>query len=255
VGDPTGPFRRRIRIAARPGVVTADLEDDFHHFGVELHHDGELVVSMDASAPRYPWSTCPSAGTVLRELHGAPLSPRVTAAAEHSDPRAHCTHLFDLAALAMAHAARDTAGRCQYDAEIPTVDDAGRASVRLWRDRIPVHTWTLAFARDGRRRVVDPEPFTVAPWHGGFMRWAEASFEPEAAEAAIVLRRACEIGLGRGMDLEAYATAGGLRPIMEGVCFSMQPERIERAVRMRGTIRDFAAAPDALLDDEDAATA
>ncbi len=98
------------------------------------------------------------------------------------------------------------------------------------------------------RVLVDPRPpFDDAPWRGGFIRWADATLPVEAAEAAIVLRRACDIGMGRGMDLEAIAVGEELDGIMSGICYSMQPTVSPVAFRNRGSIRDFGAHPDALL--------
>ena len=66
------------------------------------------------------------------------------------------------------------------------------------------------------------------------------------AEAAIVLRRACSIGMSRGLDLDRYETLAempGLRPL----CWSMQPERAPVAFRQRGLIRDYDDRPEAFL--------
>jgi hypothetical protein len=175
-----------------------------------------------------------------------PLSPRCTAIAEVADPRMNCTHQFDLAGLCVSHAARALERR-QYDAELPPVID-GITTPRLWRDGELVLTWTLSW-RDGERRLVDSPPYERAPWRGGFFRWADTLFDPATAEAAIVLRRACEIGMGRGMDLEAYDSADELSPMMSGVCYTMQPSVMPVAFRNRGSIRDFADCPDALLRD------
>lgn len=247
VGDPNGAYRRRIRlVATEPGVVVADLEDDFHRFRVTVRHGGQRVVQVGAESLRFPWSTCPDAGVVLHELEGSPLSVRVTDAARHSDPRRNCTHMFDLAGLAIAHAARGAGGVRQYDAELPPPKDRV-ARPRLWRDGALLLTWTLE-----RFRCVDPPPFSEAPWKGGFIRWADATLPPEDAEAAIVLRRACDIGMGRGMDLDGYDTAAPLAAIMSGVCFTMQPDTIEGALRNKGVIRDFTDDPDGLLADDDA---
>ena len=68
-----------------------------------------------------------------------------------------------------------------------------------------------------------------------------------AAEAAIVLRRSCDIGMGRGMDLEAYETAADIGEYQVGICYSQQPGINTVAFRTKGTIRDFDRHPDALL--------
>ena len=88
-----------------------------------------------------------------------------------------------------------------------------------------------------------------APWRRGFFRWAEETFDADTAEAAIVLRRACDIGMGRGMDLDAVERAVELEQVMSGVCFTMQPEQIQVALRHKETIRDFDLEPDAALSE------
>ncbi len=245
MGDPGGPYRRRIRMTATgPGVVEGALEDDFHHFEVTLRHDGRRVAGVEARSRRWPWSTCPDAAAHLRPLEGMELSPRCTAVAQVADPRMNCTHQFDLAGLCVSHAARGIERR-QYDAELPpTVDGVTRP--RLWRDGDVLLEWTLS-TRDGRAKLVESPPYDEGPWRGGFFRWADEHLDPDDGEAAIVLRRACEIGMGRGMDLEAYDVAGELGPMMAGGCYTMQPAVAPVAFRNRGSIRDFAHHPDALL--------
>jgi hypothetical protein len=247
-GDPAGAYRRRIRtVAVGQGVVEGGLEDDFHHFEVTLRHDGVRVMDVEARSRRWPWSTCPAAAAQLRPIDGMPLSTRCTAIAEVADPRMNCTHQFDLAGLCVSHAARGDERR-QYDAELPpAVDEV--TEPRLWRDGELVLAWTLSW-RDGARRLVDSPPYDQAPWRGGFFRWADETLDPDAAEAAIVLRRACEIGMGRGMDLEAVDSAAELGPMMGAVCYTMQPSVMPVAFRNRGSIRDFARHPDALLEDQ-----
>ena len=121
----------------------------------------------------------------------------------------------------------------------------------LWREGELVHEWRLEMDENGWRRLVSPEPFTDVPWKGGFIRWADETFDPETAEAVIVLRRSCDIGMGRGMDLEAIPVALELGPIMEGICYSMQPDVMPDAFRNYGSIRDFGEHPDALLSGSD----
>src|SRR6185312_8814867 len=57
---PSGSYRRRIRVTASPdqAAVTAELEDDFHHFRVTVAHDGACVTGVRATGVRFPWSTC-----------------------------------------------------------------------------------------------------------------------------------------------------------------------------------------------------
>jgi hypothetical protein len=241
-------YRRRIRVVTlEPGVVESDLQDDFHHFVVTLRHNGEIVESVDAESERWPWSTCPAAAIPLRKLVGMPLARRFTAAGGFTDPRQNCTHQFDAACHAITHAA---AGRDErvYDLEIPIRDPAtGASHCRLWVDGEPALDWHITW-----EGIANPQPpFDAAPWKGGFMRWADENLPENDAELAITLRRACDIGMGRGMDLDAIPVASALPHLMSGVCHSMQPGIVEVALRHVGSIRDFAKAPE-LLDVDNA---
>lgn len=246
IGDPSLPYRRKIRLVRVDAhTVWGGLEDDFHHFEVRLRHgDDRRVTACVLDARRWPWTTCPDAGHNLGRLIGMELSERCTAVAGITDPRWQCTHQFDLAGLAVAHAARGT-DRREYEVELTPIGDGYRPT--LWRDGELVHRWTISGSSPTGRILVDPAPFTDAPWKGGFIRWADETLPPVEAEAAIVLRRACDIGMGRGMDLEAIPVAEELAGIMTGVCYSMQPTVMPVAFRNRGSIRDFGAHRRALL--------
>ncbi|MBM3671729.1 MAG: DUF2889 domain-containing protein [Actinobacteria bacterium] len=245
---PEGAYRRRIRLTVvdDDGTVEGGLEDDFHHFEVTVSHDGEHVTAVEARARRWPWTTCCDAGVPLRALEGMELSPRCLAVGDVTDPRLNCTHMFDLAGLAIAHAARggEVGTTRQYDVAIPSRVTAKTVDVHIQRDGELLHTWML----EGRE-LIAPPPFSEAPWRGGFLRWADATFAPDESEPIIVLRRACEIGMGRGMDLDAVDASIEMEPLMAGVCFSMQPPQIEVGLRNKGTIKDFDANPDLLLRD------
>ena len=248
MGDPYGAYRRRIRLVTLdPNTVWGGLEDDFHHFEVTLHHDGAHVTALEMQAVRWPWATCPDAGQGLQALVGMELSDRSTAVASVTDPRMNCTHQFDLAGLCVAHATRGHRRGSTTSSSRRRSTEA--VTTRLWRDGELTLEWQLDVGSTRTRELVSPPPFTEAPWRGGFMKWADANLPPEEAEAAIVLRRSCDIGMGRGMDLEAIAVAEELGGIMTGICYSMQPDVMPVAFRNRGSIRDFGDHPEALLRD------
>jgi hypothetical protein len=234
-------YRRRIVVeTVSPGVVVSDLEDDFHRFVITLRHDGERVESVDAASYRWPWVTCPSAADPLRKLAQMPLSRRFTAAGAWTDPKQNCTHQFDAACHAITHAASARERRV-YDVELPAREPAtGETRARLWVDGDLRLEWELRW-----QGIAAPEPpFDAAPWKGGFMRWADATLEEDDAECAITLRRACDIGMGRNMDLDAVPVAKDLPPMMGGICHTMQPGIVEVALRNVGSIRDFSAHPE-----------
>jgi hypothetical protein len=74
-----GVYRRRILLVAANGRVSADLEDDFHRYGVEIEHDGDRVGAVRGYEGRYPWSECGNSSTPLQAFRGAPLSTSLRA--------------------------------------------------------------------------------------------------------------------------------------------------------------------------------
>jgi hypothetical protein len=237
-----GVYRRRMRVVALDErTVRGDMEDDFHRFGVTLHHDGAFVTEVIGDATRHPWTTCPSAIEPLRALRGAPLSTRLSALGEHAPARQNCTHLFDLAGLAVTHAARGSRGSRTYDVAIPD-RDGPRTEPALWQDGELLFRW-----RVNGRQIEGPAPFTDVSLRGNFIAWAEATLDAGTAEAASVLRRACDISFGRMMDLDLFERATMLGERVHGTCHSFQPGTIDQAVRVKGQTRDFTDDPDALL--------
>jgi hypothetical protein len=258
--DPTiDAYRRRIVVEAiTDTLIEGELADDLHHFRVVLHHDGSVVTGITGEGVRHPWDTCPAAASELLALVGAPMEQRMGAAAKHANPKANCTHMFDLAALAMTQAWRSAHGapddpstrRRQYDVELPMRLDADSCvRPRLWRDRVLLLEWQLRTVPGGSRTIVAPEPYASVPFSRGFFPWTATALDPDAGEAAFVLRRACDIGMGRGMDLDNVPVATEFADIMMGVCYTMQPGVIEIAHRRIGATRDYAARPDAVFDD------
>ena len=224
-------FRRQILLVRDGEFVHGDLADDAHHFAVHLRHDGARITAIEGEAVRHPWSTCPEALAPLRELVGMPLSDRATAVGEHAPARRNCTHWFDLAGLAVAHAAsgRD---RREYACAI-WGDPAVRVDATLHRDGTAVLAWRL---EDGH--VQGEPPFDGRPLRGGFLAWAESELDPELAEAAIVLRRACTIAGVRFFDLDRATHAPDVQTVA-GQCHTYTSGTAERAKRVHGSRRDF----------------
>jgi hypothetical protein len=243
-----GCYRRRIRLASltpassgSPGfAVRAELEDDFHHFVVVVGHDGARVTSVGTESIRYPWSTCPMAEQELAGIVGMALSDRVTAVGQVVRGSSNCTHMFDLAGLAVAQAGSGRSAR-EYEMEVSDRIEA-KGHALLLRDGRRVLSWVL----DGSW-IVDPPPFAGQKLRGGFVPWAEQTLPPDEAEAAIVLRRGCEIAFGRRHPLDHLDNASRLLGGLSGVCFTFQPERAGGAQRMKGTAIDFTDHPEDLL--------
>ncbi|MER3452550.1 MAG: hypothetical protein C4344_02370 [Acidimicrobiia bacterium] len=227
-----GAYHRSIELTSpSPSEVAAELEDDFHHFRVWLGHDGERVVTVGAEAVRYPWTTCPGARAELLALVGVPLATDCTAIARHLPARRNCTHMYDLAGLALAHAGLRRPDR-RYDIEVPDRDPDGRTRAVLLRDGVELLTWDLCW-----HEIEGPLPWRGAPLRRGFIAWVRANLDPEVAEAAIVLRRAVAISFGRMMDLDVYERASELGETMLGTCYTFSPELIGAALRVKGSTR------------------
>jgi hypothetical protein len=236
-----GALRRRVEIATVPGEARAVVEDDFHHFRVTVRHRDDVVTEAFADAPRHPTVLCPLASDRLEDLVGMRLNPSSAQVLRQTDARQQCTHMIDLAGLAVAAAARQIARRT-YDIEVPDRED-GRTHARLWRDSEPVLDWIVE-----RSRIVEPAPFAGHDIGSGFTAWVADTLGADEAEAALVLRRAVFISGGRGLDLDAPGRTTG--PM--GGCWVWQPERSAGARRIVGSTLDFTDRAAALtLDDRE----
>lgn len=242
-----GIYRRRIRIVADHGAARADLEDDPHRYGVAIRHDGSVVTAIEAHAIRTPWSLCPSAADNLQRLVGMPLSLDPLAVYRHTGADEQCTHMFDMAGCAIAHAARGIVRR-QYDIAVPVPAAPGPCVVTLARDGVPVLVWAI----EGLR-ILAPDPF------GGrdlrtFMGWVRREIiDADSYDAIVLLRRAVWIAGSRHSDLDALPHAAAIPQVdlLMGACYVYRPGFAEQAQRRVGTTRDFTAGPGPMLADLD----
>jgi len=237
--EPTPAFRRRIVIASHgqgtSTLVRAAVEDDFHHFRVEVRCSGGQVEHVSGEAPRHPYTLCKSATGELTRLVGMPLSTTAHEVTRFTDATEQCTHLLDLAGLAIAAAARGTTNRL-YDIEVPHRLEHGRTHPRLWRDGTLLLEWDVADAT-----IEGPAPYAGINLRHGMARWALSTLPAEEAEAALVLRRATVISVGRTKNLDAQVHA-----VANGSCFAHQPRRAEQALRVVGSTLDFSASGEPL---------
>jgi Protein of unknown function (DUF2889) len=224
-------FRRRVGIASTGdemrGEARASLEDDFHHFRVRISHLEGRVQQAEGWAVRHPYSTCPLAANQLSRLVNASLNGLAHSVMRATNPSEQCTHLMELAGLAIAAAARSIAQRW-YDIAIPQ-RVAGLTLATLDRDGRRMLTWELVDTT-----ITAPAPFQGVSLRKGMAAWAFANLPEEEAEAALVLRRCALISLGRAMNLDAQVHA---EPT--GRCFVQQPGRAAQGLRMVGSIIDF----------------
>ncbi|PBJ92750.1 DUF2889 domain-containing protein [Pseudomonas plecoglossicida] len=233
-------FRRRVDIIAHADHVRAALEDDFHHFRVWLNHTAGHVTAIGGEALRYPYSLCQQAGDQLQALVGMSLARIAHSVTRHTDASHQCTHLLDLAGLAIAGAARGASER-RYEIQVGARID-GRTCANLSRDGEQLLSWEVNGAM-----IEGPPPFSGLNLREGMARWALGTLSEETAEASLLLRRCTLISMGRAYNLDAQAHA-----VISGRCYSQQPVRAKQALRMQGSTLDFSNDPQALCAQDQA---
>jgi hypothetical protein len=245
-GYGSGIYRRRIVLESSDGEVRGELADDFHHFAVRVIHDGERAIRVDGDDVRVPWTTCPGAIVPLRRMEGAPLSDSILEVFGHTRPREQCTHLHDLACLALTHAARGETIR-RYDVSVPDRIGNATEAVVCADDREVLRWWVRGTSVERS----SPVSIREIPLGGiaflNFLRH-ELVENSALAEAAWILQRAIFIGHGRRHDFEAIAEASAFAPVVGAACHTFDPSRVANAKRVHGTVRDFTDAPERILD-------
>jgi hypothetical protein len=251
----SGRLRRLIDLRCRDGeTVVAWLEDDFHHFGVTLVHDGNTVREVRAATLRYPWSSCPGAAAPLRSLIGQALIHRASDVGRLLEMRLQCTHLFDLAGLALAQAAlRREHRRYEIIVEDPEVNawdevrdrpaSLGPSTAVLSQNQVEVMRWELQ-----AQVITGPAPYAGQSLQRGFREWTEALPEQQA-EYAGVLRRAVMVSFGRLMNMRRFPTTESVG--MSAVCHSYQPDQRVLALNTSHLQRDYAQSADGMLSQVD----
>ena len=228
-----GLCRRRIRLINETDTQTiGELEDDFHHFRVELTHDSDNVLSLSGIVLRAPWSTCSEADQPLQKIVGKPLSSDSTAIGNYATPTSNCTHLFDLTGLAISHSMQDEVD-CQYDLMVTDPLDE-KQELRLWKNGELLLDWLI---QEGI--IISPKDWEGVSLVGKFIAWAKDNLDPLTAEAAIALRRMTHISTGHGINLDKLEIGTEHTDGPIGRCYTYSTEVLIRAKRMRGTVRDF----------------
>ena len=228
-----GAARRRIEIVGVRHGSSARLIDPFHEMECELVHDGARVSAVSARMHRYPTTLCPGATLVLQELVGLPLGCDGDRFYAGGAMRRHCTHLFDLAYLALSHAARGEGRRC-YDVVVPDERDAP-VVVELSRDHSPLLSWTVR-----RGVVISPLELAGLPLLKGFWARAAEHFAGDELEAALVLARTYMIAVGRAYDAESWAGQPPSRnAALRDRCYGYASSHGDRGEFRGGYVRDF----------------
>jgi hypothetical protein len=236
----SGVFRRRILLRSAGQRVIAELEDDNHAFRISMGHDGRVITEIESEFLRVPKSTCDGARDPLMVLVGSPLSNSPLALCDRTDPRANCTHAFDLLSLAVTHAKREEKQR-QYDALLWD-ECEGEMRFELQRNG---EDFLSGMLRGGE--FISPDPFTGKNLRKGFTSWARDALDHEQLEAALVLQRAHFVSITRRILMDGLAGSRVAdEPMAKGVCYSYNPGVIEGSINTPD-VRDYSEAPEKML--------
>jgi len=233
----TGRTRRRIELVNNGSRTSARLADPFHEMECQVDHDGQHVTAVSGVMHRYPTTLCPGATALTGGLTGASIHrPTEQFYAPGVLPR-HCTHLFDLACLAIAHAGRTEPQRV-YEAIVPDERD-GPVLVEVRRDGRSIHAWTVR-----RGFVISPGEVAGLPLLRGFLAKGGGLLSGDALEAALVLARTYLVSLGRPYDTEAWAgRPTSLNAPLRDRCYAYATYHSDAGRFMSGYIRDFDGGP------------
>lgn len=232
-------LRRRVIMEAFDNHAVAAVEDDFHHFVVTVEHDGARVTHVTTISSRSPWSVCIDAAQILQRFVGMTISTAPDIDPKKLDYYSQCTHQYDLAALAIAQAARG--GKRQYDIEVPDSPDQQKTA-RLFRNGELFWEWFL-----NGSVFTAPERFIGLNLRS-IGDGASVNLDVDEREALKVLRRGLFIAAGRSFNLDYFDDNSQIVANRPGACFASQPVN-SGAKRNKGTQLDFTHSPDKLLQE------
>jgi hypothetical protein len=224
---PIPDYARRIEVLTSPGRVVAEMEDYVHHFRVELEHADGVVTRAVGTGVRVPWATCPLGAAGVARLAGAKIGPDSGETWVGGDRTDQCTHVIDLASVAVAHADRPSV---RYVARVSPAGGPRRHAV-LRADGDPVLEWDL-----------DDDVVQSGHFAGLRVRSRElkqrmlALPDADQREHVAILRRACHIAPSRAVDLDDYAVANEIG-IIDSSCHTLQPDVARTSRRVRGSAR------------------
>lgn len=223
-------YRRATIVSVSENQVSAEMEDDFHHFRITLQHDGVLVTGIVGESIRFPWTTCGRESEMkIQDLKGCRLESLYQQLS--SEQRfTHCTHLFDLVQLAISHATK--APHIQlYQAAITLAPGRGPVRAELKRDGKVLFQWDIEHGS-----ITSPGACSGIRIDG-LKAWAHAQQPAELTEAILVLQRAIHVSMGKIFDWSSAKTAAEMN--LPPSCYTFQPATASRSNRVPDNIRDY----------------
>ncbi|WP_300399505.1 DUF2889 domain-containing protein [uncultured Sphingobium sp.] len=220
----TGSTVRRVSLRTQSDRIDGHLLDNFHEMHCSIVHDGTIVTAVVGQSIRIPTTACAGAVGQLQSLIGLPIcTPRRDFYAG-GIARHHCTHLLDLAVLAIAHAQQPSM-EILYEAEVPDEVELP-VPIAVWRNNRLICRWLV---RHGA--ILEPLELRGRPLGTGFAAWASAAFDQDQLEAATILARTWLIAVGRRYrPSQAAGRPARENPEMLGRCYAYSAEPVKTAV-------------------------
>ena len=231
-------YRRATIISVSENQVSAEMEDDFHHFRITLRHDDRVVTGIVGESIRFPWTTCGlESEKKIQDLEGCRLESLYKQLS--SEERfTHCTHLFDLVQLAISHA--DKPGSTQlYQAAITLLPNQGPVGAELTRDGDVLFRWDIEHGG-----ITSPAAYSGIRIDG-LTAWAYEQQQAELTEAILVLQRAIHVSAGKIFDWSYAQTAAEMN--LPPSCYTFQPAKAGLSKRIPDNIRDYTHSADQML--------
>lgn len=228
----SGVFRRRIRILTGKREIVTTVNDDYHSMWCRIGHDGARVIKTEGALIRYPKSTCASASNALAELEGMALGQERNSPYGEGRPGRSCTHLLDLAVLALVHA-RSQPGEIVIDIAIDDEAD-GVQPARASIDGALIHRWAIE-----QGKIASPDIYAGQPIFSGFSRWAQTNFSGPSLDAALMLQKGLFVARGRRHIVDRKKVFVRDEPNRLGVCFSYSEPQFQHAYGLTGYVRNL----------------
>ncbi|HUD91624.1 DUF2889 domain-containing protein [Sphingobium sp.] len=220
----TGSTIRRVSLRSQANRVDGRLLDNFHEMRCSIEHDASIVTAITGETIRIPTTACPGAVSQLQALSGLPIGTARRDFYSGGVARHHCTHLLDLAVMAIGHAQRPPTDLF-YEAEVPDEVELP-VPITIWLNGRLVFRWLVH-----QSAIIEPLELGGKTLGAGFAAWASIAFKEDQLEAATILARTWLIAVGRRYrPSDAAGQPARDNPKMLGRCYAYSGEPVKTAV-------------------------
>lgn len=182
---------------------------------------------------RFPADTCPKAGAILEELCSLPVDIDPQALFAGGRARRNCTHLFDIAVLALTFIPKKEVERT-FDFFIPDAHGPDRI-LRACVNGIVVHDWRVE-----DEIITAPASLSGIDMARGFIGQMTKVMSGVDLETALMLQKSLHVARGR-LRISDQSPGRSLADAVDmlGACYTYSQPRFSVAVEVGGYIRDF----------------